>query len=339
MDGRYSRQTLFGPIGEGGQARLAAAKVAVIGCGALGTAIAETLVRAGIGEIIVVDRDYVELSNLQRQTLFTEADAADMLPKVIAAKKHLREIRSDAVIRTHLENADGPIMESLAKKSDLIMDATDNFETRLLINDAAMKHGILWIHGACVRGSGTVYPFIPGRGACYRCLLPMLPATGATCDTAGIIPPAVSVTAAIQCAEAIKWLTGNEAAMRMKVHHFDLWEGTHLDIGVSRIRDPECATCGDSPSYPELRPRRAGDAAVLCGRDAVQILPNPARAVSLDAGETIVRRLDPNARRTPYFIEFRAFGRRFVLFGDGRLLIHGAQTAEEGRTLYHRLFG
>ncbi|WP_424237429.1 ThiF family adenylyltransferase [Bhargavaea ginsengi] len=339
MDGRYSRQTLFGPIGESGQERLAAAKVAVIGCGALGTAIAETLVRGGIGEIILVDRDYVELSNLQRQTLFTEADAADMLPKVVAAEAHLREIRSDAVIRSHLGNADGPLMESLAVESDLIMDATDNFETRLLINDAAMKHGIPWIHGACVRGSGTVYPFIPGRGACYRCLLPVLPATGATCDTAGIIPPAVSATAAIQCAEAMKWLTGNESAMRTKVHHFDLWDGTHLDIGVSRIRDPKCATCGDSPSYPELGPRRAGDAAVLCGRDAVQILPDPARTVSLDTGETIGRRLDPNARRTPYFIEFRAFGNRFVLFGDGRLLIHGATTAEEGRTLYHRLFG
>lgn len=318
---------------------MASAKVTVIGCGALGTAIAETLVRAGIGELILVDRDYVELSNLQRQTLFTEADAADMLPKVIAAKKHLTEIRSGAAIRTYLVNADGSLMETLASESDLIMDATDNFETRLLINDAAHKHGIPWIHGACVRGSGTVYPFIPGRGACYRCLLPMMPATGATCDTAGIIPPAVSATAAIQCAEAMKWLTGNAAALRTKVHHFDLWEGTHLDIGVSRIRDPECATCGKSPAFPELGPRRAGDAAVLCGRDAVQILPGPERAVSPDIGEEIGRRLDPDARRTPYFTEFRAFGRRFVLFRDGRLLIHGARTADEGRTLYHRLFG
>ncbi|WP_040226203.1 ThiF family adenylyltransferase [Bhargavaea cecembensis] len=339
MDGRYSRQTLFSPVGEEGQREIGEATVAVIGCGALGSAISETLVRAGIGELLLVDRDYVELSNLQRQQLFTEEDARQMLPKVVAAERRLREIRRDVNISTWIRNADGPLMEELARRSAVIMDATDNFETRLLINDAAAKHGIPWIHGACVGSSGTVFPFVPGRSACFRCLLPVLPAVNATCDTAGIIPPAVSVTAALQCAEAMKWLTGNRDSVRRKVHHFDLWSNEQLDIGVSRIQNPECETCGSSPVYPELAPRAAGSTAVLCGRDAVQILPDPARPITLDAGEAIGRRLGGKTRRTPYFVEFRAFGRRLVLFGDGRLLIHGAKTSDEGRTLYHRLFG
>ncbi|MET3574154.1 ThiF family adenylyltransferase [Bhargavaea ullalensis] len=339
MDGRYSRQTLFNPVGEAGQQAIGEAAVAVIGCGALGSAISETLVRAGIGELLLIDRDYVELSNLQRQQLFTEEDARQMLPKVVAAERRLLDIRRDANIRTWIRNADGPLMEELAGQSTLIMDATDNFETRLLINDAAMKHGIPWIHGACVGSSGTVFPFVPGQTACFRCLLPVLPAVNATCDTSGIIPPAVSVTAAIQCAEAMKWITGNPDAMRTKVHHFDLWSNEQLDIGVSRIRNAGCETCGESPSYPELKVRAAGSTAVLCGRNAVQILPEPSRPITLDAGESVGKRIAGHVRRTPYFIEFHAFDRRLVLFGDGRLLIHGAKSADEGKSIYHRLFG
>lgn len=338
MNERYSRQTLFKPIGDTGQQRLSDAVVAIVGCGALGSAIAETFVRAGIGEIHLVDRDYVEWSNLQRQQLFTEEDAKSMLPKVAAAEKRLKAIRNDVNLVTYLDNFDAPLAEKLAAASDLILDATDNFETRLLISDAAMKHQIPWIYGACVGSSGVVFPFIPGASACFRCLLPVLPSVNETCDTAGIIAPAVQVTAALQCAEAMKWLSGNRETMRKKIHHFNLWDNSQLDVGISRIKNEACETCGAEPVYPSLQSAGYG-AAVLCGRDAVQILPDPNRPITLDDAERIGGRLQANMRRTPYFVELTAFGHRMVLFGNGRLLIHGIKNIKEGQRLYHQLFG
>ncbi len=310
----------------------------IVGCGALGSAIAETLVRAGIGEIHLIDRDYVEWSNLQRQQLFTEEDAKALLPKTAAAEKRLKAIRSDVRLHTYMDNFDAAMAEKLAKSSDLIMDATDNFETRLLISDASVKYSIPWIYGACVGSSGSVFPFIPGESACFRCLLPVMPAVNETCDTAGIIAPAVQVTAALQCAEAMKWLTGNRDAMRKKVHHFNLWDQSQFDIGISRIRNASCETCGDSPAFPSLSEQKKG-AAVLCGRDAVQILPDPKRPITLDDAERIGSRLDARTRRTPYFVELTALGHRMILFGNGRLLIHGIRNAKEGQRLYHQLFG
>ncbi|MDN7242303.1 ThiF family adenylyltransferase [Planococcus sp. N028] len=339
MDERYSRQTLFKPIGHNGQEGLEEATVTIVGCGALGSAIAETLARAGVGEIHLVDRDYVEVTNLQRQQLFTEEDADNMLPKVAAAEKRLKAIRSDLRLFTYLDNLDAVLMEKLIATSALVMDATDNFETRLLINDASVKHGVPWIYGACVGSSGVVFPFIPGETGCFRCLLPVLPAVNETCDTVGIISPAVQVTAALQCTEALKWLTGNREAMRKKVHHFNLWDNTQLDIGISRIKNPACETCGETPSFPSLQPAAQRTYAVLCGRDAVQVLPDPKRPITLEDAEKAGRQLDAEMKRTPYFVELHAFGHRMVLFGNGRLLIHGIRNVSEGRKLYHQLFG
>ena len=217
MENRYSRQTLFKPIGEEGQKRIRESKVLLIGCGALGTAISETLVRAGVGKLILADRDYVEPSNLQRQQLFTEQDAIDGTPKVVAAARQLTAIRSDVQIHTILDHIDGPLIEELVQDVDLILDATDNFETRLLMNDIAWKAGIPWIYGACVGSLSTIYPFVPGQSACFRCLLPVLPAVNETCDTVGIIAPAVQITAAHQSAEAEKWLSGHKKAMSPKM--------------------------------------------------------------------------------------------------------------------------
>ncbi|PSL40219.1 adenylyltransferase/sulfurtransferase [Planomicrobium soli] len=339
MDERYSRQTLFKPIGHSGQEQLGAATVTIIGCGALGSAIAETLTRAGVGEIHLVDRDYVELSNLQRQQLFTESDAREMLPKVAAAEKRLKAIRSDLRLFTYLDNLDAVLMEKLIAGSALVMDATDNFETRLLINDASIKYGVPWIYGACVGSSGVVFPFVPGETGCFRCLLPVLPAVNETCDTVGIISPAVQMTAALQCAEAMKWLTGNREAMRKKVHHFNLWDNTQLDIGISRIKNAACETCGEHPTYPSLEKAAERTYAVLCGRDAVQVLPDPVRPITLEDAEKAGQKLNLEIKRTPYFVELHAFGHRMVLFGNGRLLIHGIRNVSEGRKLYHQLFG
>ncbi len=339
MDTRYSRQTLFKPIGDHGQRLLSDATITIIGCGALGSVIAETLVRAGVGTIHLVDRDYVEYSNLQRQQLFIEQDALEMIPKVVAAEKRLRAIRSDIQLITYLENADSVLIEDLSKRSNLLMDATDNFETRLLINDAAHKFRIPWIYGACVGSTGTVFPFLPGESACFRCLLPLLPTMNETCDTAGIISPAVQITASLQCTEAIKWLTGNHAAMRTKFHHFDVWHNENYDIGISKIRNEKCNTCGSTPTYPDLQGNNNRKYAVLCGRDAVQILPDEMRSLSLDDVELVAKRLDISLKRTPYFVELYAFDYRMILFGNGRLLIHGLADVKKGRTIYHQLFG
>lgn len=336
---RYSRQIRFGPIGTAGQAELEQASVAVIGCGALGSAIAESLTRAGVGELHLVDRDYVEWSNLQRQQLFTEQDAEQMMPKVEAARARLLQIRSDVRLHTYFDDLDPTLMRRLAATCSLIMDATDNFETRLLINDAALQAGIPWIYGACVGSSGTVFPFVPGRSACFRCLIPVLPAANDTCDTAGIIAPAVQTTAAIQCAEAMKWLTGNHEALRTKVHHFDLWTGTQMDTGISRIRQAECPSCGPVPTYPALQRSARPAYASLCGRDTVQVLPDPNRPITLDDAERIGRRAGSKIRRTPHFVEFHALDARFILFVNGRLLIHGTGSVAEGRTLHRKLFG
>ncbi|QDY83558.1 thiazole biosynthesis adenylyltransferase ThiF [Paenibacillus polymyxa] len=339
MKERYSRQILFRPIGSEGQRNLSEAVVTIIGCGALGSAIAETLVRAGVGEIHLVDRDYVETSNLQRQQLFTEQDAAQMLPKVTAAEKRLKAIREDVRLYTYLDSLDAGLAQELAGKSTLLMDATDNFETRLLINDAALKAEIPWIYGACVGSTGVVFPFVPGKSACFRCLLPSLPAINQTCDTVGIISPAVQVTAALQSAEAMKWLSGKRDQMRSKVHLFDLWENTQMDIGISRIHNPDCPTCGEKPVFPALTAPHRSAYAALCGRDVVQVLPDPHRPITLDDAEKMGRLMAEHVKRTPYFVEFYAFKHRMILFKNGRLLIHGIGSVARGQKLYHQLFG
>ena len=339
MGTRYSRQTLFKPIGEDGQELLKKAHVVIIGCGALGSPISETLVRAGVGKLTIADRDYVEMSNLQRQQLFTEQDALNGVPKVVAAERRLKEIRQDCEIRMVLDHVDGPMMEELVEDADLIMDATDNFETRLLMNDVAWKKGIPWIHGACVGSSGTVFPFIPGRSACFRCLLPVLPSVNETCDTAGIIAPAVQIVAARQTAEALKWLTGNKEAMMTKLMHFDVWNNSQVEAGISRIQNAHCETCGETPTYPSLYQPEGTHYAVLCGRETVQIIPDSGRALSINDGVQVAERLGTNYRTTPFFVEFHAEGYRCVLFQNGRLLIHGLKDMKEGRKLYHQFFG
>lgn len=339
MENRYSRQTLFQPIGDAGQLALAQSHVVIIGCGALGSAISETLVRAGVGRLTLADRDYVEVSNLQRQQLFTEDDARNSTPKVVAAERRLRAIREDVDLYTLLDHVDGPLLEQLAADADLLLDATDNFETRLLINDVAWKRGIPWIYGAVVGSSGSVFPFIPGETACFRCLLPVLPAVNETCDTVGVIAPAVQVSAAYQSTEALKWLTGNSSAMRTKLLHFDVWHNTSVEAGIGRMKNSHCETCGSHPTYPSLHALAGTQYAVLCGRDTVQIIPDAGRALSLVDGVRVAERLGAFYRETPFFVEFQAGGYRCILFGNGRLLIHGLKDLRVGRKIYHSLFG
>ncbi|WP_153733254.1 ThiF family adenylyltransferase [Sporosarcina obsidiansis] len=339
MENRYSRQTLFQPIGQDGQQQLSDSHAVIIGCGALGSSLSETLVRAGIGKVTLADRDYVEASNLQRQQLFTEADAQHSMPKVIAAERRLRTIREDVEIHTVLNHVDGPVLEEITGEADLLLDATDNFETRLLLNDVAWKLNIPWIYGAVVGSSGSVFPFIPGKTPCFRCLLPVLPAVNETCDTVGVIAPAVQISAAHQSAEALKWLTGNTSAMRTKLLHFDVWNNTSVEAGISRMKNSQCQTCGSHPTYPSLHQQSGTQYAVLCGRDTVQIIPDAGRELTVADGVRVAQQLQTEYRETPFFVEFHVDGYRCILFGNGRLLIHGLKDMKIGRKLYHSLFG
>ncbi|SOB99818.1 adenylyltransferase/sulfurtransferase [Ureibacillus xyleni] len=339
MDTRFSRQLLFKGIGQEGQQRLEKSKVAIIGCGALGSSVLETLVRAGIGTIHIADRDVVELSNLHRQQLFSEYDALEQLPKVIAAEKRIKAIRSDFSLHTYIQHVDSTLIQQLAQQVDIIVDATDNFETRLLINDAAYKYNIPWIYGACIGSSGVVFPFIPNQSACLRCLLPVLPSTNETCDTVGIISPAVQITAAIQSAEVLKWLTGQENLMLKKIYHFDCWNSSQLNIGVSKVKKPLCKTCSNNPAYPSLQVNLQQHYAVLCGRDAVQILPSTDRKITLQDAAKIANKLNVPVKQNPYFVEFKKENHRIIVFQDGRILIHGLKNIHESRKMVTQLFG
>src|ERR1051325_113066 len=222
---RYSRQILFAGIGSEGQQRLLAARAAIIGCGALGTAQAEALARAGIGKLRLVDRDFIEFSNLQRQTMFTERDAADRLPKVIACANHLREINSEIEIEPEIADVNHSNIEGLIQDSDVVIDGTDNFATRYLINDACVKHGVNWIYGAAVGSYGVTMTIRPNETPCLRCIFPEAPPAGSapTCDTAGVIMPIINVVAAVQTSEALKLLTARVDALHGSLMQFDVW--------------------------------------------------------------------------------------------------------------------
>lgn len=231
MNERYSRQILFKNIGVEGQEKISQKHVLIIGMGALGTHLADGLVRAGVRKLTIVDRDYIEFSNLQRQTMYTENDAKEALPKVIAAKERLTEIRSDIEIDAYIDQVNPPFLEEHAQHVDLILDATDNFDTRLLVNDFAYKYNIPWIYGGVVQSTYIEAAFIPGQTPCFNCVMPQLPVINMTCDTVGVIQPAVTMTTSLQLRDALKILT--DTPFTPKLTYGDIWEGTHYTFGFS----------------------------------------------------------------------------------------------------------
>ncbi|MFD5020114.1 ThiF family adenylyltransferase [Paenibacillus sp. NPDC058367] len=337
---RYSRQVRFAPFGAEGQERLAQSSVLVVGAGALGTGIAETLVRCGVGKIILADRDYVEWSNLQRQQLYTEVDAIERMPKAAAAQRRLQQINSEVVIEAYVIDVRAEELEGLVSGVDLIMDGTDNFDTRLIINDMAQKHGIPWIYGACVGSYGITYTILPGETPCLHCLLGTVPLGGDTCDTAGILPQAVQLVTANATAEALKLLGKRKEQLRNKLLTFDLWRNEYHEIGVKAAKKKNCPSCGSHPIYPYLMAANTERGDVLCGRDTVQI--RPARPQKLNLQETADRlsrlgsgSVDSNA----YLVSFIEGPYRLVIFADGRALIHGTKDIAAARSFYHRYFG
>src|SRR5215217_6718072 len=242
---RYSRQILFEGIGEAGQRRLLKSRALVVGCGALGSAQVEMLARAGVGRLRIVDRDFVEESNLQRQTMFTERDARERTPKAVAAARRVAEINSDVACEAEVTDVNHTNVERLVEGCDVVLDGTDNFATRFLVNDACVKHGVAWVYGAAVGSYGVTLTVRPDTTPCLRCVFPEVPPAGTapTCDTAGVIMPVISVVAAVQVSEALKLLTGQPEALHGSLMQFDVWRNEWRRIGTGKRRE-DCPTCG-----------------------------------------------------------------------------------------------
>lgn len=343
MSERYSRQVLFAPIGSDGQSKIGNKHVLIIGAGALGSGSAEMMTRAGVGRLTIIDRDYVEASNLQRQQLYTEEDVLEKLPKAAAAEKRLRAINSEVDIRTLVADATPELLEELVGTGvgniDLILDATDNFETRMMLNDISQKYKIPWIYGACVGSFGMSFTIIPGVTPCLNCLLKTVPIQGMTCDTGGIIAPAVGMVIAHQAAEAMKILVEDWEAVRPGFVSFDLWRNQYSTMKMSKAKDPGCLSCGASPTYPYLDVDNMTKSTVLCGRDTVQIRPPKQEGLNLSVLAESLVSLGYEVKANPYLLSVEYEGTRMVIFADGRALIHGTKDLNQAKSIYQRLLG
>ena len=331
----YSRQILFRGIGEEGQKKLHSARVAIVGCGGTGSAIASLLVRAGVGFLRIIDRDYVESSNLQRQSLFDETDAAEFLPKAIAAAKKLSQSNPRVEIEPQVADLVPDNVEALLADCSLIMDGTDNFETRYLMNDFAVLKGISWIYAAAVGSVGVTMNILPGETACLVCMFPDSP-RGAleTCETAGILPMALASIGALASAEALKFLTGAKALMRRTLLSEDVWWTDHAEIPADAAR-PDCRCCGER-EFPHLAGENRPHI-TLCGRNSVQIHE---QRRSIDLGTVELRLLQQGTvRRNEFALRFWREPYELTLFADGRAIIKGTTDVGVARSFYARFVG
>jgi bacteriocin biosynthesis cyclodehydratase domain-containing protein len=337
---KYSRQILFQGIGETGQEKLLAASAVLVGCGALGTVAANLLVRAGLGRLRIIDRDFVEPSNLQRQTLFEEADAREALPKAVAAERRLRAINSSVAVEGVVADVTADNVSELLAGFPLLLDGTDNFETRLLLNDAAISLRVPWIYAAAVGSYGVTMTIRPGETACLACLLEgeeKSAALGAeaTCDTAGVLNAAVGVVASLEAAEAIKLLAGKPEALHGRLVSCDVWSGKFQSIRVAR--NPECRACGkrefsylEGQSQPHI---------TMCGRDSVQIHER-SRRLDLDAlSQRLAQASAAEVRSNEFLLRFRVPPYEMTIFADGRAIIKGTKDPAVARSLYSRYIG
>ena len=335
---RYSRQILFPEIGRAGQEKLLNSRVLILGCGALGASHAEMLARAGVGKLRIVDRDFVEFTNLQRQTLFKESDAAERLPKAAAAKTRIGEINSEIEIEAVIKDVNNSNVESLIDGCDLVIDGTDNFQVRYLLNDACVKHSKTWIYGAAVSSYGTTMTVIPGETPCLRCIFEEMPDAGSspTCDTAGVIMPIISSISAIQVSEAIKLLVGDLDSLHRSLIQIDMWQNDWRKIKLAG-RNRDCKTCAGG-EFEFLDADAVEFSAVLCGRNAVQIAPP--RPANLDL-ETFASNFAniPDVKRNEYLVRFTVGENEITVFRDARAIIKGTDDISAARGLYARYVG
>lgn len=337
LEEKYSRQMLFAGIAAEGQRRLLGSRVTIVGCGAIGAAAANLLVRAGVGFVTLVDRDFVEPSNLQRQTLFDEADARNALPKAVAAERRLRSINSGVEVRGVVADLSPSNVAPLLSAADLILDGTDNFETRLLINDFAVESGRAWIYAAAVSSYGLTMTIRPGLTACLACLLESGPGSQAleeTCDTIGVLGPVVNLIASWQAAEALKILAGHPEALHGRLLSFDVWTGRTQAIRPAR--NPQCRAC-QKHEYAYLE-GEAQPHITLCGRDSVQIHER-SRALDLPALASRLRPVAEDVRQNDFLIRFRVAPYEMTVFADGRAILKGTKDPALARSLYARYLG
>jgi molybdopterin/thiamine biosynthesis adenylyltransferase len=335
LEERYSRQVLFAGIGVEGQQRLLESQVAIIGCGATGSALASLLARAGVGSLRIIDRDYVEPSNLQRQMLFDEADAADSVPKAIAASRKIAQFNSQVVAEPHVSDLTPENAGQLLGGVHLILDGTDNFETRYLINDYAVKNSLPWIYVAAVGSYALTMNIVPGETACLSCVFPEAPGGMVeTCDTAGILNSAVNLAASVAATEALKLLTGARQQLRTTLLSHDLWSNQRAEVSADKPRT-DCRACGRK-EFVHLA--GAGRPHItLCGRNSVQIHEHHR---PVDLGD-LSKRLQPHGsvRQTDFILKFWKEPYEMTLFPDGRAIIKGTTDTAVARSLYARYIG
>jgi len=338
MNERYSRQILFPEINREGQEKLLNSRVLIVGCGALGAAHSETLARAGVGFLRIVDRDFVEFSNLQRQTLFSESDAKDRLPKAIAARNRLAEINSEIKVEAVVADVNHSNIENLIEDCDLILDGTDNFQTRYLVNDACIKQSKIWIYGAAVSSYGTTMTIQPNESPCLRCIFEEMPGAGSapTCDTAGVIQPIINSISAVQTTEALKILTGNFDALHKSLMQIDVWRNDWRKI---KLREPnaDCPTCGQR-NFEFLDAETQEFSAVLCGRDAIQIAPPKPTDLDLPALADKLKNI-AEVKQNEYLLRLTVGEFELTVFRDARAIIRGTDDVAVARSVYAKYVG
>ncbi len=338
---RYARQIRFAPFGLDGQQQLSSSTALVVGCGALGSVVANTLVRAGVGRVKIVDRDYLELNNLQRQVLYDEQDVADGLPKAVAAARKLQRINSQVTIEPIVADFDYRNARALATDAGVLVDGTDNFETRFLLNDLSFETGIPWVYGGCVGSEGQSMTIIPGQTACLRCLMvdgPPPPGTTPTCDSAGILGAVVNVVASIQANEAIKILSGHIDQVSLKLTIIDLWSNRVRQMSLDGLGEKvNCPTCRQL-QFEWLGGQRSSATAVLCGRGAVQI--RASRDQTIDLAQLEARLSGAGSvKRNEFLLRFDVAPYQITVFPDGRAIVAGTDDVAKAKTVFAQWIG
>jgi molybdopterin-synthase adenylyltransferase len=335
---RYSRQVRFAPIGEEGQRRIAAARVLVIGAGAIGSVTADLLVRAGVGFVRIVDRDFVDLSNLQRQSLYEEEDVLQNLPKAVAAQAKLRRINSTVQIDAIVDDVNPSTVEDVIEDVDLVLDALDNFETRFVVNDACAKHSRAWIYAAAVGSYGLVMPIIPGKSPCLRCMLGSMPAPGTspTCETAGVIATITHIVASMQVTEALKYICGAMQPEDLRLITYDAWARSFRQIDVGRESMATCPLCAEGRlEYLNGNPLRT---VTLCGRNAVQLIPAVKGDLDLAALSKSISASGP-VQFNEFLLKCSSPPYELTVFKDGRAIVKGTEEPSLARSVYSKLIG
>jgi adenylyltransferase/sulfurtransferase len=337
---RYSRQARFAGIGDEGQRRILAGRATLIGCGALGTVLANTLVRAGVGSLRVIDRDFIETNNLQRQILFDEDDVAANLPKAEAAARKLRKINSEVAVEPVVVDVDRTNVHELVADADVILDGSDNFEVRYLINDAAVKLSKPWIYGGCIGSYGQSMTIIPGQTPCLRCVFESAPNPGetGTCETAGVLGPIVNIVASIQAAEALKLLAGKPEAINRDLVYVDVWDNTTRRIKIAGLLGKVDCPCCQRKQFEWLDGAHGAQTTSLCGRNAVQVSH---RATGKLDFEAMARELSSLGKVSfnKFLLKFEVDSYQFTVFPDGRAIIKGTNDVDRAKTLYAKYVG